>query len=242
VDSWGDRIAPGAFAKTISENIKSVRHLWNHNYSEPPIAKIVELRELSKDELPAEVLAKAPDATGGLLVAREYFTTARAEEILQGIDGEAINEMSFAYDVVKFEETVEQSGSDDMPKRSIRELKELKLFDTSDVNWGMNGATVAVGAKNLNSLPLGAIVSHLQFHQSEVKAGSRNSAADAALIETIHGIVVDLGAKCETGDDEKINLPEPEAKSEQAEAVITDTSLSELKQRFNRLQIEKLKI
>lgn len=240
VDSWGDRIQPGAFKKTIGENIKAVRHLWNHDYSQPPIASIKELRELSRDELPPEVLEKAPDATGGLLVKREYYPgNPLSEWILAAIDAGDINEMSFAYDVVKSEETVEDTGLDDMPKRYIRELKELKLYDTSDVNWGMNGATVAAGAKNLNSLPLGAILSHLQFHQTEIKAGSRNSASDAALIENIHAIAVDLGATCaEKAGDEK---QENEAPEEKAEAV-SDTSLSALRQSFNRLKISKLKL
>ena len=225
VDSWGDRIHLGAFTKTIAENLKAVRHLWNHNYSDPPTAKIIELRELSREELPAEVLAKAPDATGGLLVAREYFTNDFANSILEAIDADAINEMSFAYDVIKSAQTQEETDMPDMPTRYIRELYELKLFDTSDVNWGMNGATVAVGAKNLNSLPLGAILSHLQFHQTQSsKAGSRNSAADAALITSIHNLSVDLGASCQADDDSAKNKTPSD--SPKAEAVKNDTSLS----------------
>lgn len=244
VDSWGDRIHPGAFAKTISENLKSVRHLWNHDYSQPPIASIKELRELTREELPAEVLLKAPDATGGLLVAREYYPgNALSEWILAAIDAGDINEMSFAYDVVKSASTEEETDMPDMPKRYIRELHELKLFDTSDVNWGMNGATVAIGAKNLNSLPLGAILSHLQFHQSQFKAGSRNSSADAALISSIHNLTVDLGATCDASAKAAEQSEQPDnqnAAESQAEAVPSNTSLSELKHRFNRLQIENL--
>lgn len=220
VDAWGDRIHPGAFAKTISENLKSVRHLWNHDYTQPPIASIKELRELTREELPPEVLAKARDATGGLLVAREYFNNDLANWVLEAIDAGDINEMSFAYDIIKSAETKEETGLADMPTRFIRELYELKLYDTSDVNWGMNGATVAVGAKNLNTLPLGAILSHLQFHQSEIKAGSRNSAADIALIKNIHDLSVELGASC-ADETAKNNNPS----DSKAEAVF-DTSLS----------------
>lgn len=242
VDSWGDRIHIGAFAKTITENLNSVRHLWNHDYSEPPIARIVDLKEIGRDELPPEVLAKAPDATGGLVVSREYFNTNRANEVLEAIDAGAINEMSFAYDVIKSSSTQEDTGFEDMPTRYIRELHELKLYDTSDVNWGMNGATVAVGAKNFNTLPLGAILSHLQFHQSQVKAGSRNSSADAALITSIHNLSVDLGAACQTDDDAK-NTPIITSETKEAEAVEnSDTSLIELKQGLRHLQINTLKL
>lgn len=225
VDSYGDRIHLGAFAKTIKENFKAVKFLWNHDYSQPPIASIKEFRELTRDELPPEVLEKAPEATGGLLVAREYYEgNSLSEWILKAIDSGDVNEMSFAYDVVKYEYTEEDTGLDDMPKRHIRELKELKLYDASDVNWGANGATVAVGAKNLTMIPLGAIVAHLQFHQTQSKAGSRNSAADAALIENIHSIAVDLGAKCEQKTEAEKSA-EPKPSSEKAEAV-EDTSLT----------------
>lgn len=49
--------------------------------------------------------------------------------------------MSFGYDVVKFNtETIDVGdGKGDV----VRNLIELTLWDTSDVNWGMNPATVA---------------------------------------------------------------------------------------------------
>src|SRR5688500_16147771 len=71
VDSWGDRIIPGAFAKTIQEGRSRVKHLWNHDFSNPPIASITELKEVGRDELPQAVLDYAPEATGGLMVGRE---------------------------------------------------------------------------------------------------------------------------------------------------------------------------
>jgi HK97 family phage prohead protease len=101
VDEVGDRVMPGAFAKTLAEGAKRCKHLWNHSYQHPPIASIVELRELSRAELPAEVLQKSPDATGGLLVKREYYDVELANWILQAIDAGDINEMSFAYDTIQ---------------------------------------------------------------------------------------------------------------------------------------------
>jgi HK97 family phage prohead protease len=236
VDSIGDRIHHGAFAKTIQENQKSVKHLWNHDFWNPPIASIVGLKELTRDELPPEVLAKAPEATGGLMVERKYYEgNPLSDWVLKAIDAGDINEMSFAYDVIKYEITEEETGFEDMPKRRIRELKELKLFDTSDVNWGCNGATVAVGAKRGEIMPLGLIYSNLLAITEEIKAGRRNSDSDEKLINLIHSTTVDLGAICQT-DDEKSTVNSEGKPEEKAEAV-TDTSLNQ-----NWLDLQKLEL
>ncbi|CAK0775102.1 conserved hypothetical protein [Gammaproteobacteria bacterium] len=141
VDSGFDRIWKGAFKKTIKEGASRVRHLWMHDYMQPPTAKILELKDVGKDDLPASVLERAPEAMGGLMVVREYLRTSRGDEILEGVKTGAINEMSFAYDAVKYD--FEEIENDEGRGILVRNLREVRLFDTSDVNWGMNEATVA---------------------------------------------------------------------------------------------------
>lgn len=138
IDAGGDRIHKGAFKKTIKEQATRVRHLWMHDYTQPPTAAVRELREIDAADLPEQVLAEFPEATGGLLVVREYLRTPRGDEILEGIRTGAISEMSIGYDPIKFdfEEDEEQGWL-------IRNLREMRLWDTSDVTWGMNPATVA---------------------------------------------------------------------------------------------------
>ena len=248
VDAIGDRVMPGAFAKTLSEGAKRCKHLWNHSYQHPPIASIVELRELSRAELPAEVLEKSPEASGGLLVKREYYDVDLANWILKAIDAGDINEMSFAYDTIQSRTITEPSGDGDKT-REIRELVELKLYDTSDVLWGCNFATVADGAKNLDGVPLGVIASQLAMYQSQIKAGRRNADSDQKLIELIHSTAVDLGATCATEDDGKTGNPaeiktdpQPTEEPESAEAAKDNgTSLSTLKLRAIRLRAEQLR-
>lgn len=188
VDSYGDITHPGAFAKTLSEGRQRFKHFWNHDSSQPPIAKIIEIKEIGRSELPAEVLEYAPEATGGLLVKREYQDDAVAMRVLKGIDAGLINEMSFAFNIVKADDS-------EVDGKNIRNLRELALFDTSDVNFGANAATVA---KNLfREMPLGAIIQQLQFLETEVKAGRRNSGADQILIDALHDISITLGSgKC----------------------------------------------
>ena len=252
VDAIGDRVMPGAFAKTLSEGAKRCKHLWNHSYQHPPIASIVELRELSRSELPSDVLEKSPDATGGLLVKREYYDVDLANWILQAIDAGDINEMSFAYDTIQSSTRTEPTPEDPNKTREVRELLELKLYDTSDVLWGCNFATVADGAKHLDVLPIGAIASQLSMIAAEVKAGRRNATNDQKLIDLIHSTAVDLGAICPTEEDagKTGNPAEPEQKADErngqepdeAGAVIDDTPLSTLKLRSIRLQAANLKL
>ena len=262
IDAANDRIMPGAFAKTIAEGATRCKHLWSHSWEHPPIASIKELRELSRNELPPEVLAKAPEATGGLLVKREYYDVEFANWILKAIDAGDVNEMSFAYDVLQ-SSYVTESKADSDQTHEVRELKELRLYDTSDVLLGCNSATIANGAKNLNLLPLGAIASQFiaisEQIKSQVKAGRRNATNDLKLIELIHATSVGLGAICEpdtadlNNDDGKSGNPAEQHQADQqidadeqidakAEADSNITSLSDLRLRAIRLQTANLRM
>ncbi len=136
-DSYGDIVCNGAFLKTIAEGRKRFRHLWQHNTYDPPTAAIRDIKEVGRDDLPEQVKIAFPEATGGLLVAREYIESEFADSIYQGIKAGAIDEMSFMYEIVKAD------YSDPNSPDFICYLRELKLYETSDVIWGANEATVA---------------------------------------------------------------------------------------------------
>lgn len=223
IDSGGDITHPGAFAKTLSEGRQRWRHLWNHNSQNPPIAKVTEIKEVGRAELPEEILSYAPEATGGLWVKREYLKVPEADWVLAAIDADAVNEMSFGYDVIK-------SDYSEIDGNQVRNLRELALYDTSDVNWGMNPATL--GAKNLfTHLPLGSILQMLQLHEAEYKAGRRNSGSDQILINALHDISMSLGCdSCGTKEDEE----------KQAEAAESSTSLEFLKLKTQGLRLSTL--
>lgn len=227
IDSWGDRILPGAFAKTLTEGRQRAKHLWNHSFSQPPIAKIVEIKEIGRADLPDEVLQYAPDATGGLMVARDYYKNEFSNWILEAIDAGDINEMSFGYDVISSNETTEGEVK-------VRNLTELKLYDTSDVLWGMNPATVGVGAKGFDSIPLGTVVQQLTGIAEAVKSGRRNAISDESLINAIHQASVDLGSTKCLG----IKEAEESESEEKAEAVNPDTSLFAQRLELQKLQLE----
>lgn len=144
VDAVGDVVQPGAFRKAIADfNAGRGRalFLWNHDKSQPPVAKILELSEVGRSALPAAVLAKAPEATGGLRIKRQYFKDAFSDRVYQSVIAGAVREMSFAYDVIRYSMREQNS-------KQIRLLEELALYDVSDVLWGANAATAAAGAKH----------------------------------------------------------------------------------------------
>lgn len=147
VDSGGDRILAGAFTKTLKENARRFRHLWQHGADgwdygvTPPIAAIKRIEEVGRAQLPQAITDEFPEATGGLEVEREYLRTPRGDEVLACYEAGIQLEMSIGFNAVK----VVYVGDDDNNRQTPghwRDLLEIRLFDTSDVNWGMNAATV----------------------------------------------------------------------------------------------------
>lgn len=187
IDAGLDRIHPGAFKKSIAENNGRIKHFWSHDIWNPPIAIIDELKEVGRDELPSATLEYAPEATGGLQVTREYLDVDLANWVFQNIVKGQM-EMSIGYDPLRMAFTTEGSGADE---KRVRELYELRLWETSDVNFGMNGATVADSGKA--GLPLELIAQALTGFVEDFKAGRRNASSDLTLINAIHSASVSLG-------------------------------------------------
>lgn len=175
VDHASDRLHPGAFSKTIAEGERRIKHLWNHGadgwdyFCTPPIANILELREISRNELPQAVTDKAPDATGGLLVRREYLQTPRGDEVLTNLKAGVPLEMSFGFDPIKWDWETVDSGQP--TEYRLRNLREVRLWDTSDVNFGMNPATSAAG-KSLDQR-FQFLLERLKAIRAEVSDGAR---------------------------------------------------------------------
>ena len=186
MDSYADIIHNGAFSKTLSERAGRVLHLWQHDMDAPPIALIDSIREVPRQALPAEVLMRAPTATGGAEVTRTYLDTPRANEVLTAIRSGAPLEMSFAFDAIRYD----FMESADSPIGVIRNLRELKLYETSDVNWGANSATVAAKART-STMPIGTLLHALR---AAMKAGARHSTRDTQLINQIAEAAIELGA------------------------------------------------
>lgn len=139
-DDGGDVSENGSFEKYLNKGRNRVRFLWNHDSYQPPIASILKIREVGREDLPEKVLEFAPDASGGVEVTRKYYEDVDLSDwVFKAIQEGDIDEMSYAYEVHRFE--IEE---DEETERRTRILKEVELYDISDVNWGMNPATAGV--------------------------------------------------------------------------------------------------
>jgi uncharacterized protein len=146
-DSYDDIIQPGAFLDTIARRGAKVVHLWSHSFDQPPIAKVISLREIGRADLPAAARAAYPEATGGAEVTREYFETPRGDEVLATLKAGAPLEMSFGFDPLAYH-------FGDVGGVRVRFLSKVELYETSDVLFGANSATAASKARTLPSDPL----------------------------------------------------------------------------------------
>lgn len=192
-DSYGDIVCNGAFNKTIAENRKRFRHLWQHNTFEPPTAVIKDIKEVDRADLPDVVKTAYPECTGGLMVAREYLDTPRGNEILQGIKAGAINEMSFMYDIVKYDFVADDKDQ----YGGTLYLRELKFYESSDVNWGANEATVA--SKQFLKMALQAGKQYIAL--TGTKEGRVLSAKNVTKLKTAIETLEDILASSEPVED-----------------------------------------
>lgn len=125
VDQGGDIVVKGAFKRTIEAHQGKFKMLWNHDYKSPPIG----ISMVKEDE-------------HGLLNEGTLFykDMERASDVYVGIKNGAIDSMSFMYDVIQSEPGMKDG-------MRVRFLKELKLFETSPVNFPMNESAVITGVK-----------------------------------------------------------------------------------------------
>ena len=138
VDSGDDIVLPGAFKKTIelfNAGQSRCRFLWNHDSTSPPVGKILEIKEVTRAQMPA-AYASLLDVSGALQVTRKYFEDDFTERIYQGIVSGAISEMSFGFNLIKHR-------YEEVNGKRIRILEEIELMDIADVNWGMHPNTSA---------------------------------------------------------------------------------------------------
>jgi HK97 family phage prohead protease len=115
VDSYDDIIVPGAFQKTIKENMQDIKMVWNHDWDDVPIGNIIELKEDEK----------------GLYFMAKLNNTTLAQDIKEAIKTGAVNKMSIGYKCTQYENK-ETDG------KWIRHIKEVKLYEISPVNFPAN--------------------------------------------------------------------------------------------------------
>ena len=144
-DLGGDVVHPGAFTKTIQERGERIRVLDSHRRSSvlDVLGKVLSLREVPKDKLPAEILKEYPKATGGLWARTQFLLdTPEGKGAFLRIKAGAVDEFSFGYD------TLDEDFSDDEKGHEVRNLRTIRLWEYSPVIFGMNPATTVLGVKS----------------------------------------------------------------------------------------------
>jgi HK97 family phage prohead protease len=128
VDSYGDRVMPGAFSKTLAEWAElgdPIPIYWSHQMADPDmnIGYVVSAEETENG---LEVL-------GQLDVGEGSPKAAQARMLMQK---RRVSQFSFAYDVLDQEEV-----------DGVNELRELKLYEVGPTPIGANDQTELLAVK-----------------------------------------------------------------------------------------------
>lgn len=153
IDLMDDIIHMGAFKKTITERGLKIQVLDNHNNWSglDAIAKIMQIKEVGRDDLPDSVVQEFPDATGGLFVRIKFIMD---DDLSVGIfkrirDG-VLTQYSIGFEIIQFDISAHDTPDGEMQVRNIR---EIKLWEVSPVIFAANPATTTVDAKDNGSEP-----------------------------------------------------------------------------------------
>lgn len=152
VDSGLDVLHPGSFSKSLAERGLKVRVLDHHNAGSimNVIGKPLELRELTRDELPGDLLAQYPEATGGAYAKIQMLMdTPEGRGAFLRLREKAVDEWSFGYTPLDVDYSKAMAGDKEV---TVRNLRTCKLFEVSPVIWGMNPATTTLGAKDAKAV------------------------------------------------------------------------------------------
>ena len=134
LDSDGDIIKKGAFARTINDNGPAsvrprIKHLFNHNVDQP-LGVLLTLKEDQK----------------GLMYESKIGTHALGQDFIKMAESGLITEHSIGYRTIR-KNTLTEDYKEGQP---MRELLELRLYEGSSLSaWGANPNTPLLGVKSL---------------------------------------------------------------------------------------------
>ena len=119
IDTWvPTRILPGAFSKTLQENARRIKVLYQHN----------------PDWL-LGLPTRLEETSDGLLVEARISQTAMGKDCMVLLRDKVLTELSIGFDPIRHE-MVEESVAD--MKTQVRLVNEVRLWEVSPVTWGAN--------------------------------------------------------------------------------------------------------
>jgi HK97 family phage prohead protease len=134
VDSYGDKVVPGAFAKTLSQWTESgdpIPVYWSHRMDDPDM-NIGYVLTAEETENGLEVLGQ---------IDLDADASPKAKQAYRLAKGRRATQWSFAYDVI-------DGGEVDKDGEKYNELRELKLYEVSMTPIGANDQTELLAVKH----------------------------------------------------------------------------------------------
>jgi hypothetical protein len=184
LDAVGDITPVSAFRTSLQGKAERIPHLFMHDLTAPAIALIRSFEELSRKDLPADVQAEHPEATGGMACVSTFLATPRASEIFEGIKAGVPYQASFGYQVLQATPHRSKKQASGKPARV---LNEVRLFEvsTTQPNHAAQPAT---------RVRLGKALALVEEWTGTFKAGRRHSQADEHLLNQIVLAAIMAGA------------------------------------------------
>ena len=210
IDQGGDILHPGSLSKTLVERGPKIRLLDQHKTDSIAriLGKPLELRELTRNELPASMLQAYPDATGGAWGRFKFFMdTPEGKGAFIRLKEGGLDEWSIGYDALDHDYSKVRDGKGQ--EKMVRNLRTVKLYEVSPVLWGMNAATETLSAKADDAIadpePQAEQAAPGEGGEPETKAGriiaKRNAERVNAIRRLLQELIDDGGLETE-GDQE----------------------------------------
>lgn len=185
-DSYGDIVAPGAFANTIHNwkmSGNTLPGLFGHRLDDP-------------DYYVAGALDMGEDDHGWWVKGAFDLDSPKGPHVYRLVKGRRLNQLSFAYDVIDAAGIELENGV------RAYELRELKVYEFSFVPIGANQDTSVVAVK--------AIADQMA---TEIKAGRVISAKNESELRTAHESLGRVLATLDPTDEEKASGKGPSQKA-----------------------------
>lgn len=142
VDDDKDYTYQGAFAKTMKENLKRIKHFKNHRMDQAPGV----IKELWEDQ------------DGAFAATQLILDSTLGRDTYAEYKAGAITEHSYGYDIMKSDPRKEIGGVQD-----VQGLRELKLWELSSLNaWGASEMTPTLDVKNLKEADADKVIALLE--------------------------------------------------------------------------------
>lgn len=199
VDSYGDRMMPGAFKDSLEEWEASGNPIpvyWSHRMDDPEfnIGYVLEAKELDPGD---PLLPDSLRELGGLWVRAQIdLDGAKAQQVYRLLKGRRVTQFSFAYDLLEY--TVVKSEDD---ADRVWELRKVRLYEVGPTPIGANQETELLGVK--------AAAHRADRLAAEVKAGRVLSAKNEGELREARDAIDRVLSSLEPEDDSKASVSEP---------------------------------